>query len=67
MSHVRLIPGLCALLASLGACSEHRTPAPAAAPAALPAAASTAAGEGPRIVMSDDNVHLEYHVLGHGD
>ncbi|MFZ1099309.1 MAG: alpha/beta hydrolase, partial [Steroidobacteraceae bacterium] len=42
-------------------------PAPAAAPAALPAAASTAAGEGPRIVMSDDNVHLEYHVLGRGD
>jgi sigma-B regulation protein RsbQ len=67
MSHVRLILGLCALLASLAACSERRTPAPAAAPAALPATASTAAGEGPRIVMSDDNVHLEYHVLGHGD
>lgn len=71
MSQVRLIPGLLVLLAALGGCSRGSAPAPAAADAASPSpaaqAATPVAGEGPRIVMSDDNVHLEYHVLGHGD
>jgi pimeloyl-ACP methyl ester carboxylesterase len=70
MSEVRLIPGLLALLAALGGCSQHGAPAAAAAGAAAAAAAEPAApvaNEGPRIVMSDDNVHLEYHVLGRGD
>lgn len=49
------------LLAALGlaACSQGGKPA------AAPAAAS--AVEGPRIVMSDDLVHLEYRVLGRGE
>jgi pimeloyl-ACP methyl ester carboxylesterase len=52
------------LLAAVGlaACSQGGKPA---APAAAPAAAS--AVEGPRIVMSDDLVHLEYRVLGRGE
>jgi sigma-B regulation protein RsbQ len=68
MSALRLIPGLLALLAALGACGHGSVPAPAAAapaPAAQPPA--PVASEGPRIVMSDDNVHLEYHVYGNGD
>jgi sigma-B regulation protein RsbQ len=69
MSDVRLIPGLLALLAALGGCSHGSGPAAVAGAAPAPAqpAAAEAADEGPRIVMSDDNVHLEYHVLGHGD
>jgi pimeloyl-ACP methyl ester carboxylesterase len=52
------------LLAGLGlaACSQGGKPA---APAAAPAGAN--AGEGPRIVMSDDLVHLEYRVFGRGE
>lgn len=52
------------LLAALGlaACSQGGKPA---APAA--AAGASAASEGPRIVMSDDLVHLEYRVLGRGE
>ncbi len=49
----------------LAACSPGGKPAATAAPPAAPAAAS--AGEGPRIVMSDDLVHLEYRVLGSGE
>jgi len=49
----------------LAACSQGGKPAAQAAPAAAPAAASAA--EGPRIVMSDDLVHLEYRVLGRGE
>ena len=41
------------------------TPAPSAATA--PPAATGDPGEGPRIVMSPDNVHLEYHVYGLGE
>lgn len=57
--------GVCFLLiaaASLAACSPGGKPA---APAAVPAASNAA--DGPRIVMSDDLVHLEYRVLGHGE
>ncbi|HEY2276004.1 MAG TPA: alpha/beta hydrolase [Steroidobacteraceae bacterium] len=52
------------LLAVIGlaACSPGGQPTPgAAAPAGAPA------GEGPRIVMSDDLVHLEYRVFGRGE
>ena len=41
--------------------------APAAAGASGAAAADTALGEGPRITLSPDNVHIEYRVYGHGD
>jgi pimeloyl-ACP methyl ester carboxylesterase len=41
--------------------------APTAASAAGAAAASDAPGEGPRITLSADNVHIEYRVYGHGD
>lgn len=50
---------------ALAACSQGgkstATEATAAAPAAVPA------GDGPRIVMSDDLVHLEYRVFGRGE
>ena len=49
-------------LIGLAACSPGGKPAPGAAP---PAGAP--AGEGPRIVMSDDLVHLEYRVFGRGE
>jgi len=53
------------VIAALGlaACGQSGKPPPpaAAAPAATPA------NEGPRIVMSDDLVHLEYRVLGQGE
>jgi pimeloyl-ACP methyl ester carboxylesterase len=50
-------------------CACARQPAPPAAsatptPAAAPAAAQ---GEGPRLVMSPDNVHIEYRVFGQGE
>jgi len=53
------------VIAALGlAACGHRGQPPAAS-AAAPTAAP--ADEGPRIVMSDDLVHLEYRVLGHGE
>jgi len=66
------------LLAGVAACGQHRQTAgpAAAAPAAgsgtatatAPAAATAAdPGEGPRITMSPDGVHIEYHVYGHGE
>ncbi len=62
------------LLASLGACARHAgEAAPSAAatappPASAPAAAAAALeGEGPRLTLSPDNVHIEYRVLGHGE
>jgi pimeloyl-ACP methyl ester carboxylesterase len=61
------------LLASLAACSRHAgEAAPSAAAAAPPPRpASTAPapdpGEGPRLTLSPDNVHIEYRVLGHGE
>jgi sigma-B regulation protein RsbQ len=69
MSQLRLMPGILALLAALAACGRGSAPAPAAGAPTLPAAppAGPIADEGPRIVMSEDNVHLEYHVLGGGD
>ena len=52
------------LLAALGlaACSPGGKP-----PASTAAPAGATSGEGPRIVMSDDLVHLEYRVFGQGE
>jgi len=64
---------LTALLLAAG-CSGHggasNPPPPVTAAASAPgtaAAANAALGEGPRITLSADNVHIEYHVYGHGD
>lgn len=56
------------LVATLGAACSPKAPL-SATPAAAPAgpAAAMSAGEGPRIVMADDGVHLEYRVYGQGD
>jgi len=57
---------LCALLtgAGLAACSPGGEPAATSAPVPPTTAA---ADEGPRIAMSDDLVHLEYRLYGHGE
>ncbi|MGB9329135.1 MAG: alpha/beta hydrolase [Steroidobacteraceae bacterium] len=61
------------LLASLAACTRHAgeaaPSATAAAPPPRPASAAPAPdpGEGPRLTLSPDNVHIEYRVLGHGE
>jgi len=71
MAHGRMILWSL-LLAGVTACGQHRQAAApmAAAPVAAtaPAAAAPAdPGEGPRITMSPDDVHIEYHVYGHGE
>jgi pimeloyl-ACP methyl ester carboxylesterase len=62
---------LAVLLASVAACSRHApsTPAPAPASAATRPAGAVPPdpGEGPRITLSADNVHIEYHVYGSGE
>jgi pimeloyl-ACP methyl ester carboxylesterase len=62
------------VLAALAGCGQHANPAAGAAPppadsAAAPATAAAVPdpGEGPRITLSKDNVHLEYRVFGHGE
>jgi pimeloyl-ACP methyl ester carboxylesterase len=61
------------LLASLAACTRHRGEAAPSAAAAAPTPSPTSAapapdpGEGPRLTLSPDNVHIEYRVLGHGE
>jgi len=61
------------LLASLAACSRHAGEAAPSAAAAAPTPSPTSAapapdpGEGPRLTLSPDNVHIEYRVLGHGE
>ena len=54
------------LLLLLSACGQRTSTPPVAA---VPATAAPAgeAGEGPRLALSPDNVHIEYRVLGHGD
>jgi pimeloyl-ACP methyl ester carboxylesterase len=60
-------------VASAAACTRHEgaeAPAPAAGaapPGTQSAAAPAGADRGPRIVMSPDNVHIEYRVYGRGD
>ncbi len=58
-----------ALLGALCACARHDTPpAAAAAPTTTaPPAPAVAQGAGPRLVMSPDNVHIEYQVYGAGE
>jgi sigma-B regulation protein RsbQ len=53
------------VITALGLAACGQSGKPPAASAAPPSAAR--ADEGPRIVMSDDLVHLEYRVLGHGE
>jgi pimeloyl-ACP methyl ester carboxylesterase len=61
------------MLALIAGCGQRHASAPAVAPAANATAASAPAGgvdnpgEGPRIAMSADSVHIEYHVYGHGE
>ncbi len=55
------LPVIAAL--GLAACGHGGQPPAATAPVPTTAPAN----EGPRIVMSDDLVHLEYRVLGHGE
>jgi pimeloyl-ACP methyl ester carboxylesterase len=63
------------LLTGVAACGQHtQTAGPAGAPgtgsgavAAAPATTPADPGEGPRITMSPDGVHIEYHVYGHGE
>jgi pimeloyl-ACP methyl ester carboxylesterase len=62
------------VLAALAGCGQHGNPAAGAAPPATNSAVAPATapavpdpGEGPRITLSKDNVHLEYRVFGHGE
>jgi hypothetical protein len=58
------------LVLMLGACSRHAATPPAVPTATAGATQAPAAadpGEGPRLTMSPDGVHIEYRVLGHGD
>jgi len=71
MPILRLL-GCAFALAALAACSRHGTPSSAApmspaAPAQTGAASPADPGEGPRITLSKDALHVEYHVYGHGD
>jgi pimeloyl-ACP methyl ester carboxylesterase len=66
MSHGRILCCL-SLLATLAACGKAPAPAPTAPAAASPAPAPVNLGEGPRLVMSPDGVHIEYRVLGQGE
>ncbi|MBS0579799.1 MAG: alpha/beta hydrolase [Proteobacteria bacterium] len=56
------------LLVGLAACTRQAPPppAPAAPPPSVPAAGAVQP-DGPRLVMSPDNVHIEYRVFGQGD
>jgi pimeloyl-ACP methyl ester carboxylesterase len=68
MVHRSLLLTVLLLAAS---CSGHGggsnpTP-PVTGAASAPGTADAALGEGPRITLSADNVHIEYHVYGHGD
>ncbi len=65
----RLIAGL-SLCLVLSGCNRAPPAPPAAASAPGPAPAGKAAadpGEGPRLVLSPDGVHIEYRVFGHGE
>jgi sigma-B regulation protein RsbQ len=66
-------PGLSGVLLLLCACgaqpgSQDASAVPPARPAPGPAASADAhLGDGPRITLSPDNVHIEYRVYGSGD
>jgi pimeloyl-ACP methyl ester carboxylesterase len=68
--NVRVLLAL--LFVSVAACSRHAPPASAPAPtdsaaAQVRAGAPPDPGEGPRITLSPDYVHIEYHVYGSGE
>jgi pimeloyl-ACP methyl ester carboxylesterase len=68
--NVRVLLAL--LFVSVAACSRHATPASAPVPgdsaaAQVSAGAPAEPGEGPRITLSPDYVHIEYHVYGSGE
>jgi pimeloyl-ACP methyl ester carboxylesterase len=68
---LRRITWLALLLAAAAACTQQHSPPPAggatvAASPANPAAAAMSEG-GPRIILSPDYVHIEYHLYGQGD
>ena len=50
-----------------GGGSHSAPPVPAATSTTAAATANAALGEGPRITLSSDNVHIEYRVYGQGD
>ena len=50
-----------------GGGSHSAPPVPAATSTTAAATANAALGEGPRITLSADNVHIEYRVYGQGD
>jgi pimeloyl-ACP methyl ester carboxylesterase len=60
------VAAVAALLGATAGCQRHEA-APAAAAVAPAAGAPAVADEGPRIVMSPDNVHIEYRLYGSGD
>ena len=66
----RILWTVLVLLGALCACGRQPVP-PASTvvntPAAAPPAAAAVQATGPRLVMSPDNVHIEYQVYGHGD
>jgi pimeloyl-ACP methyl ester carboxylesterase len=64
------------LLLLAAGCGRHDAGKGSAAPSGPPPASGTASsgsaadqspGDGPRITLSPDNVHIEYHVYGHGN
>jgi pimeloyl-ACP methyl ester carboxylesterase len=64
--------GLLGLLLLLASCGAHdaghgSAPVAPARPAAPGPATEARLGEGPRITLSPDNVHIEYHLYGEGD
>jgi pimeloyl-ACP methyl ester carboxylesterase len=75
MRMLQLRLATCVLVfAALAGCGQHANPAAGAAlpPTNSALAPATAAavpdpGEGPRITLSKDYVHLEYRVFGHGE
>jgi pimeloyl-ACP methyl ester carboxylesterase len=67
-------PTLLALVLLAAGCSRHEAgkgPAASGPPVGSAAGSGSAAdrsyGEGPRITISPDNVHIEYRVYGHGE
>jgi len=65
MSYARIASWPALLL--LAACGHNAGEAPPGSPAPAAPAAAADAGEGPRLAMSPDNVHIEYRVLGRGE
>ena len=65
----RLVAAFLLLLALAGCNRAPPPPPPTASAPAAPVAAKPAVdpGEGPRLVMSPDGVHIEYRILGHGE